>query len=107
MLHDIGFSLMDFVKRSGAWPQSLNDLWVRGVMRDRNRYNRFHCPVTGATLLYIKQEGDIEALPSSMILIATERPVPTNQGLRYGYFTAALRVGWSESSLKPGDLAPD
>lgn len=102
ILNDVGKAILDYVNRAGRWPQRLGDLWIDGLIPNRNVYNRFHCPVTGEPLRYEPIGGPLDGLPADMVLIATPLPVPTNQGPRYGLFTANLQVHWSEQQVEPG-----
>jgi len=102
-LKHLGLAILDFTKRAGRWPDSLGELWLRGVIADRNGYNRFHDPMTGAPLLYQPIGGPLENLPRETVLIATSEPAETNQGPRYVVFTAGLKVVWTSEALEPGE----
>jgi hypothetical protein len=106
VLNLIGQAAMDFAFRKGAWPQALNDLWEQDVIKDRNRVNRFHCPVTGEKLLYKPLVGDVSAALPRTVVICTARPIPTNQGLRYGAYLANNQLLWTVEPLQPGVVAP-
>lgn len=105
-LHNLGFAVLEYVKRSGDWPESLDQMWVDGVLRDRNAFNRFHCPVSGKPLAYRPIGGQIEELPARLVLLATTAPVPTNQGPRYGAFLSNLRIEWFSEAPVVGEFAP-
>ena len=106
VLNLIGQAAMDFAFRKGVWPQALNDLWEQDVIKDRNRVNRFHCPVTGEKLLYKPLVGDVSVALPRTVVICTARPIPTNQGLRYGAYMANNQLLWSVEPLQPGVVAP-
>ena len=101
MLDTIGHATLDFAFRGGAWPQSLGELWERGLV-DRQRYNRFHCPASGQPLVYRMPEAGMSSIAPSTILIATPTPVLTADGPRYAAFLASTRVVWSPQALLVG-----
>ena len=103
-LNLIGQATMDFTFRTNAWPKSLDELWEQEVLKDRNRVNRFHCPVTGAKLLYKALDGDVTTASPRTVIVATAKPVPTNQGPRYGAYLANNQLLWSEQPLTPGTV---
>jgi len=105
-LQNLGFAVLEYVKRSGEWPESLDQMWVDGVLRDRNAFNRFHCPVTGKPLAYRAIGGPIEDLPARLVLLAATAPVPTNQGPRYGAFLSNLQIEWFAEAQTVGEFAP-
>ncbi len=104
ILHDVGLGVLDYTQRSGEWPAMLGELWQSGVLPDRNRYNRFHCTVTGKPFLYTPIGGELGRLPKNTVILSTSAPIPTNQGPRYGAFLADLAVVWTAQPLKPGEL---
>ena len=104
ILLDTGLAVLDYTDKLGEWPSELGELWMSGVMPDRNLYNRFHCMATGKPLLYTAIGGPLSSLSRNKVIVATSAPVPTNQGLVYGAFLAGLNVVWSKTPLKPGDL---
>jgi hypothetical protein len=103
MLDRIGKAILDFDFRLGAWPASLNELWERGVMRDRNIVNRFHDPVKGKAFLYLAPEVAMEKLGTRTVLVSTADPIPSNQGDVFFAFLAGGKVEWSTHPLKPGE----
>ena len=105
ILNLVGQATMDFTFRGGAWPKSLDDLWEHDVLKDRNRVNRFHCPVTGERLNYVPLPGDVTTASPRTVIVATVRPVPTAQGPRYGAYLANNQLVWSEVALKAGSIA--
>ncbi len=100
----IGKSALDFTYRLGLWPKNLGELWERGYLKDRNRVNRFHCPVTGAEFLYQYLPAEVSKLPPRTVIVATAQPVPTNQGPRFGAFLLNNTVVWSDQPLVPGQV---
>jgi len=103
----VGKGILEQAFRLGSWPKTLGELWEREVVRDRNRVNRFNCPVTGKPLVYSEPPGDISAIAPSTVLVATSAPVETAQGPRYGVFCANARVVWTEQAPTVGQpLAP-
>ncbi len=101
ILNQVGKSVLEFKLRLGDWPTSLDDMWMRDLVRDRNLYNRFHCPVSGELLLYERQSGEV---PQRTALLVTPIAIPTSQGPRYGAYLANDHVVWSEQPIKPGEL---
>ncbi len=98
----VGKAILEHAFRLGSWPASLGELWEREVVRDRNRVNRFNCPVTGMPLLYTEPPGDLSAIAPSTVLVATSAPVETAQGPRYGAFCANTHVVWTEQAPAVG-----
>lgn len=105
VLRLVGQAVLDFQYRLGAWPQRLGETWERELLPDRNRVNRFHCPVTGQPLAYQPQHGPLSGLSPRSVLVATSAPVPTPEGPRWGAYLAGNQVAWSAVAVKPGDLA--
>ena len=105
MLNLIGQATMDFTFRSGAWPKTLDELWEQDVLKDRNRVNRFCCPVTGVRFLYTPMSGDVTTAAPRTVVVATAKPVPTNQGLRYGAYLANNQLVWAETPFTAGAVA--
>ena len=68
------------------------------MVRDRNRVNRFNCPVTGKPLLYSQPPGDISTIAPTTVLVATSEPIDTAQGKRFGAYCANNRVVWTEKA---------
>jgi hypothetical protein len=97
----IGKALLEYQFRLGNWPLALGELWEKDVLRDRNRVNRFNCPVTGKEIVYAAPG---ESLVKKTVLIATTASVPTNQGPRFGAYLANDALVWTEQALKPGDV---
>lgn len=91
-----GKGILEQAFRLGTWPKTLGELWEREVIRDRNRVNRFNCPVTGKPLLYAEPPGDISSIAPSTVLVATSAPIDTPQGPRFGAFCANTRLVWTE-----------
>jgi hypothetical protein len=98
----VGKAVLEQAFRLGFWPKNLGELWEREVVRDRNRVNRFHCPVTGKPLLYAEPPGDLSNIAPSTVLVATSVPVDTPQGPRFGAFCANTRVVWTEQAQSVG-----
>ncbi len=105
ILNLVGQATMDFTFRGGAWPKSLDDLWEQDVLKDRNRVNRFHCPVSGERLNYVPLPGDVTTASPRTVIVATARPIPTAQGPRYGAYLANNQLVWSEAPLRAGSIA--
>lgn len=106
MLTMVGQAVLDFSFRLGGWPQTLGETWEKEVLRDRNRVNRFHCPVSAQPFLYRPLGIDLEKLSPRAVVVATPTAIKTAAGPRYGAFIAGNAVVWSEQPLKPGDEAP-
>jgi len=102
----VGKGVLDQTFRLGSWPKNLGELWEREVIRDRNRVNRFYCPVTGKPLLYAEPPGDLTTIAPSTVLIATSAPIDTPQGPRYGAFCANTKVVWSAHAMSVGQPVP-
>ena len=102
MLNLVGQATMDYTFRKNVWPQTLDELWEQDVLKDRNRVNRFCCPVTGERFLYKPLAGDVTTASPRTVIIATARPVPTAQGPRYGAYLANNQLLWSAEPLTPG-----
>lgn len=103
----VGKGVLEQAFRLGAWPKTLGELWEREVVRDRNRVNRFNCPVTGKPLVYVEPPGDISGIAPSTVLVATSAPIDTAQGPRFGAFCANTRLVWTETAPTVGQpLAP-
>lgn len=103
-LRETGLAVMQYEKLAGEWPQTLGEMWLLQVVRDRDLLNRFHCPVTGMPFAYLQQIGP--NLPPDTVLVCTSAPLTTEAGGQYGAFTTSLKVVWSDSELKPGQKAP-
>lgn len=97
----IGKSVLVHYDKFGEWPETLGQLWTSGVLPDRNRVNRFFCPVTGAPLLYHVLKG---AQAPRTILVATSQSLPTKDGQRWFGYLANNTVITSETALVPGQL---
>lgn len=97
----IGKSVLVSFDQFGEWPESLGQLWETDVLHDRNRVNRFYCPVTGAPYAYTQLKG---AQPPRTILVTTTEPVPTKEGPRWLGYLANNTVIYSDAAIKPGDL---
>lgn len=105
VLNLVGQASMDFAFRKGVWPKSLDELWEQDVIKDRNRVNRFHCPVTGERLLYKPLAGDVTTASPRTVVVCTARAVPTNQGPRFGAYLANNQLLWTAEPLQPGTVA--
>ncbi len=101
MLDAIGRTLLSFHQSQEQWPRTLDDLWMRGAVPDRNVYNRFHCVVTGAPFAYNRPIGEQRG---STVLLTTSQPLSMPQGRRYGMFLADARIVWAEELTKPGEI---
>ncbi len=101
ILSQVGKSVLEYKLRLGDWPSSLDDMWMRDLVRDRNLYNRFHCPVSGEELLYDRQSGEVKQRTA---LLCTPTAIATSQGPRYGAYLANDQVVWSEQPIKPGQV---
>jgi hypothetical protein len=101
MLSLVGKAVLDYHQRVNEWPEQLGELWTKDVIRDRNRVNRFHDPVTGKPFLYSVPKGPRS---EKTVLIATELAIPTNQGPRFGAYLHNDSVVWSDRQLNPGDV---
>jgi hypothetical protein len=104
ILNIIGKAVLDFGFRHDTWPQTIGELWERGIISDRNYLNRFCCPVSGKPYLYTQLTGNISTTSPWTIIVATAEPVPTNQGPRYGVFLGNATVVWSATPVTPGVL---
>ncbi len=104
-LNLIGQATMDYAFRKGAWPKVLDDLWEQDVIKDRNRVNRFRCPVTGEKFHYKPLVGDVSAALPRTVVVCTASPVPTNQGLRYGAYLANNQLLWTAEPMQAGSIA--
>ncbi|HAT10084.1 MAG TPA: hypothetical protein DCS97_05720 [Planctomycetes bacterium] len=106
VLDQVGKGVLEHAFRLGGWPKNLGELWEREIVRDRNRVNRFHCPVTGQKLLYSEPPGDVSSIAASTVLVATSAPIDTAQGPRYGAFCANARVMWLAQAPVIGQPLP-
>lgn len=106
MLSELGKSLIDYEFRLEYWPDTLGNLWDDGAIPDWNRFNRFHCPVTGAPYQYSKPKVRRDKLHPRTVLIACARPVETADGPRYLNYLAGNNLVWSDKALEPGSRAP-
>ena len=97
----IGKGVLVHHVRFGEWPASLGELWIKDIHHDRNRINRFHCPVTGAPYTYTQLTGEQAA---KTVLVATRDPLQTKDGKRFIGYLANNSVVWSETALVPGQL---
>ncbi|MBA2479168.1 MAG: DUF2225 domain-containing protein [Planctomycetes bacterium] len=104
MLDLVGKSVLDFNFRLGAWPMTLGELWERHILKDRNRVNRFYDPVKGSPFLYAAPKQSLESVPAKTIIVATQEPIPTNQGDVYFAFLANMKIEWASHPLKPGEV---
>jgi hypothetical protein len=97
----VGKGVLVHQQRYGEWPLTLGELWIKDIHHDRNRVNRFHCPVTGAPFAYKPLVGE---QAQRTVLVATSEPVPTKEGKRYIGFLANNTVVWSDRPLASGDV---
>ncbi len=95
-------AVLDHAFRRKEWPRTLGELWDHGFVKDRNRLNRFHCPVTGKPLAYEAPKTEIGRTAPSLVLVASTEAVPTNQGPRYGAVLANLTLVWSSQPIVVG-----
>jgi hypothetical protein len=106
ILDQVGKAVLDAAFRTGAWPATLGELWEKEILRDRNRVNRFCCPVTGKPLLYSVPPGDLSSLAPSTVIVATAEAIPTGDGPRFGGLMLNAKLVWSKDPLAPGKPAP-
>ena len=106
MLGELGKALIDYEFRLGYWPETLGQLWDDGAIPDWNRFNRFHCPVSGAKFRYAKPPSSREKLANKTILIACTRPVQTIHGPRYLNYLANNSLIWTEQPQQTNVRAP-
>jgi hypothetical protein len=97
-------AVLDYTFRRKEWPKTLGELWDQGFVRDRNRLNRFHCPVTGKPLAYELPTAPVDKINPAMVLVAATEAITTNQGPRYGAVLANLTLIWSDQPVKVGTL---
>lgn len=97
-------ALVDYTYRRKVWPKELGELWEHGVVRDRNRLNRFYCPVTGKPLLYNVPTSDLDHIDKRTVLVAASEAVSTTQGPRYCGMLANLTLVWSDQPLQSGSI---
>ncbi|TVR13180.1 MAG: hypothetical protein EA401_07385 [Planctomycetota bacterium] len=101
LLDQTGKALLDYHFRVGVWPDSLDSMWVDGYVRNRNIYNRFHCPVTGKKLRYLQPP---DPAPQRTVLVATAEAIPGPDGDRYGVFLANNTIHWLREPMLPGEV---
>lgn len=107
MLTLVGQAVLDWNFRAGGWPTTLGELWDKEFLKDRNRVNRFHCPVSGEPLVYAMPSGaDIQALGMRTVLVTLPKPIKTADGERWGCYLSSNQVIWAITPLRPGDQAP-
>jgi len=97
----VGKGVLVHHQRFAEWPEALGELWMKDIIQDRNRVNRFHCPVTGAAFVYKQLVGEQAA---KTIVVTTAEPVATKDGKRFLGYLANNTVVWSEKPLVPGDI---
>ena len=105
-LGELGKALIDYEFRLEQWPGSLGQLWDDGAIPDWNRFNRFHCPVTGAAFKYAKPKAPRTKIPAKTVLIACTRPVQTAKGAQYLNYLANNSLVWSDQPLQVNSRAP-
>lgn len=101
LLDQTGKALLDYHFRVGVWPDSLDSMWVDGYVRNRNIYNRFHCPVSGKKFRYLQPP---DPAPPRTVLIATAEAVSGPDGDRYGVFLANNTIHWVSEPIIPGEV---
>lgn len=102
-LQETGLAVIEAIKRGrGEWPDRLDDLWLRGYIRDRNRLNRFHCPASGQPFRYAKLDIALEQIPPNLVLLAGSAPVEHPGGKGYPLFLSDLSVVFSPQAVEPG-----
>jgi hypothetical protein len=101
LLGEVGKNLLTYQLRVKVFPDSLDDLWLDGYVKDRNALNRFCCPQTGDRFLYTPPAD--QPLQQT-VLVATASPVTTAGGERYAAFTYGAQVVWSAKPILPGSL---
>lgn len=104
VLDHVGRALVEFAFRLGYWPKSLDELWEKEVVRDRNRFNRFRCPDSGEALVYKEPAADIARLDPNTVLIVTPKAIKTAQGDRYGVYCANARIVWAPQPPAIGSI---
>lgn len=104
MLDTIGKAVLDFNFRLGAWPSDLNEMWDRGVLKDRNRVNRFYDPAIGKPFQYAVPAMAMEEIPPRTVIVCTAGPVTSNQGDVYFAFCANMKIEWSLKPQTPGQV---
>ena len=105
MLNLIGQAAMDYAFRKSVWPKTLDELWEQDVIKDRNRVNRFRCPVTGEKFMYKPLVGDVSVASPRTVIVCTAKAIPTNQGLRYGAYLANNQLVWTAEPMQAGSIA--
>jgi len=105
ILQLVGGATLVYASRFDNYPEQLNELWTTQQLKDRNRVNRFHCPVSGKPLLYRQPKGTLENTSPRMVLVACPDPIPTNQGPRYVAYLAGDKVVWGDVAFVPGEIA--
>lgn len=104
MLRLIAESVLEYHYRLGTWPSNLNDMWTEGILRDRNRVNRFYDPVKGLPLRYAPpQTNNADELSGRTVLLCTSAALPSNQGDVYLAIRADLRIVTSTTQPVPGE----
>lgn len=101
LLDDIARRVLVFRERTkGEWPRSLDDLWMRGIVRDRNQLNRFCCPSSGKPLRFAQLIGD---QPARTVLLACPEPVADGKGGKVHVgMQINLQIVTSAKPLEPG-----
>jgi hypothetical protein len=103
MLNETGLAVIEYIKRgNGTWPERLDDLWLKGYIRDRNRLNRFHCPASGKPFDYRQLNIALEQIPPNLVLLAGSAMIPHPEGQRYPLFLSDLSVVFSAQPVAPG-----
>jgi hypothetical protein len=106
MLDELGKSILLYEYRLGEWPDTLTDLWVKRILPDRNRVNRFYDPVKGDPFQYAKPHARASDLPTRTVLVATDKPLTTNQGEVYLAVLCNLKIVFSTKRPIPGQELP-
>ncbi|NRA39474.1 MAG: hypothetical protein HRU15_15140 [Planctomycetes bacterium] len=106
MINELGKSVIEYEFRLGKWPQSLGELWSVGVIPDWNRFNRFHCPVSGMPFMYTAQTKVRENIAKKTVLVRTSQAIATNQGPRYLNYLVNNTLVWTEAPVAVGQVVP-
>ena len=101
LMKEVGANLLIYQDGVKVFPDTLDDMWLDGYVKDRNVLNRFRCPQTGEPFLYM---APVAAPMQQTILISTQKPVVTSDGPRYVGFLYGHKVVFSKDPLIPGKL---
>lgn len=104
ILTEIGRSIIEYHQGIGVFPATIGDCWMEGIIRDRNRLNRFFCPTTGEKYLYAPPAKD-RAFESTILLAVPKAIIfSKEEGERYLGFTYGSQVIHSKKPLVPGEM---